>query len=87
MQEKPTINANSARIVANMSKDREPLYSPDRYQHDIEDFRLRREAAIQKKNMEEYQKLMEEEEEIQKHFIHKGDKKLDLEEFYAKYYN
>ena len=46
---------------------------------------MKKEAALQRKNMEELQKLIDEEEEIKKHYVHKGDKKLDLHEFYAKY--
>lgn len=35
--------------------------------------------------MEELEKQILEEEEIKRNFIHKGDKKLDLHEFYEKY--
>lgn len=85
--EKPQINPNSQRILDKSPNGHMPIYSTERYHKELENKRLKREAALEKKQLEELQKQMEEEEEIRKHFIHKSDKKLDLHEFYSKYNN
>lgn len=86
MQEKPTINENTDEILENAIDRRKlPLFSPERYKYEVDNYRLKKEAARSKKNMEDLQKLLDEEEEIRLHSIHKGNKKLDINQFYAKY--
>ena len=53
MRDKPEISQNSKDILESSGKARKPLYSPERYQQEIENYRLKKEAAVQRKRLED----------------------------------
>jgi len=64
-----------------------PIHSPDRYEMEIQSYRLKKESYMRQKEIEEKEKEMKEKEEYSKNAITKPDQKLDLHAFYQKYNN
>lgn len=69
-------------MVLKSERGNKPIYSPERYKNDMDNLKIRKETAIKRKEIEERDRIMQEEEEIAKRSIHKPNSKLDLHSFY-----
>jgi hypothetical protein len=58
-------------MVMNSERGGKPIYSPERYRRDMENLKVRREAALKRKEIEERERQQREEEEIARNFVHK----------------
>ncbi len=90
VKSKPTISSNSRQIALNSARFSAPIYSPQRYQQELDQYLSRKEEAARLKLIIQREKEMAEMEEIQRNSIHAHidpDRKLDKNEFLRKYNN
>lgn len=67
LQDKPTISDRSQRIVMKNMRMYKPIYSPERYNQEIENVKHRKEMAERRKAMEDREKEIAEMEEVSKY--------------------